>query len=260
MNLIYYTIGGDPSYVAILKLSLDSLWKHCDMHNTHVLVLCSEAFLPHVEPLRGAGVHDIMMVPQGRNAMELSMQKVRIWAYPKLTSYDRVLFLDSDILVQRDIVSDFLETLDDKDRLYVCEEHQDMHWHNTIYFGLRRYTPHELQRFQEASQHVFNCGQFAFCVNPATIEHFRALDDFMWSYSGPFFYEQSFMNDYFNTRLLTNPRLTQYVQMPLLNSCVQHTPDPYLIHFAAPSSSFHQKLAWMVAYLEDQTHLTTTPV
>ena len=256
MNLVYYTIGGDPKYIEMLRLSIESLRLNCDMTHTHVMVMCDEEYAKYVaETVNDV---DIVIVSKSSNAMEISLKKIYIAEYEKLDMYDKVLFLDCDIIVKKDIIKDYVDKLDEigrshdgqgndyKQKLHVCVEQKDVNWHNARMFGFGQYSRAQLVTFRRFQQFVFNCGQFAFLVCDEIRDHFKELVKMVDNHVGPYYYEQSFMNSYFNPRFLTIQSMTPFVQMPLLHTATTWTKDPYIVHYASgPDYTFEFKLKEM---------------
>jgi lipopolysaccharide biosynthesis glycosyltransferase len=253
MNLVYYTVGGDRKYVEMLKLSIESLRTKSNMTNTHVMVMCDKEYVEHLKDVEG--IDDVMIVQKGKNAMEISLQKINIMDYGKIDAYNKVLFLDCDIIVNRDIITNYLDTLDEigktfdaneyRNKLHVCVEHTDVCYHNRPWFGFQNYKKSQLALFHIKRQWVFNCGQFAFFVNDKIKRHFRAVQEMYARHRGPYYYEQSFMNFYFNPRFLTISSLTTFVCMPLYDNVTRNNVNPYLTHYAGGSESFEYKLDCM---------------
>lgn len=253
MNLVYYTVGGNQKYVEMLKLSIDSLRSKSNMINTRVMVMCDKEYVEYLKDIEG--IDDVMTVQKGKNAMEISLQKINIMDYDKIDNYNKVLFLDCDIIVNRDIITDYLDKLEEigktfdandyKNKLHVCVEHENARYHNETWFGFKNYKTSQLALFHIKKQWVFNCGQFAFFVNDKMKKHFKAVQEMYARHKGPYYYEQSFMNTYFNPRFLTISSLTQYVCMPLYNNATIDNVNVYLTHYAGGSQSFEYKLECM---------------
>lgn len=253
MNLVYYTVGGDPKYVEMLKLSIESLRTASNMTNTHVMVMCDENYLDKLNDIKG--VDDFMIVQKGKNAMEISLQKINIMDYNKIDAYKKVLFLDCDIIVNRDIITDYLDKLEEigqsfdandyMNKLHVCVEHTNALYHNEPWFGFKNYKKSQLALFHIKKQWVFNCGQFSFFVNDKMKKYFKDVQEIYARHRGPYYYEQSFMNIYFNPRFLTIPSLTSYVNMPLYNNATISNINVYLTHYAGGVQSFEYKLECM---------------
>ena len=122
-------------------------------------------------------------------------------------------------------------------RLHVCIERLDVTEHNAKWFGFQDYTAGTLAEFARHAVFVFNCGQFAFATNDVMKHHFEnvcsEIAEVRRSGNKNYFYEQSFMNNYFNKRFLTAQTLhtsckVQLPHWPALEgwpTCVLHLAD-----------------------------------
>lgn len=179
------------------------------------------------------------------------MNKLRIFDLPSIQSYDRVFFLDSDIVVHMNLQL-LLNRVVRPGILYVYTENREQRSHTNILYGLQTYTDAELESFRSNSVHVFNAGCFAFLRTDAMKLHFDAILIMIRDHRGPFFYEQSFMNAYFNRNGQTDRTL-------LVDSNYAFPPQegrPYpnhLLHFAGDpgqgKSKYHRMKRYMWAYL-----------
>jgi lipopolysaccharide biosynthesis glycosyltransferase len=243
MNLIYFTIGGHPHYSVLLRACINTLIENTkDMSNTHIMVMCSEEYKKYIQNIKH--INDIWIVPNSKNGIEASMKKVIIFNYPKIKEYSKVFYLDSDIVIVGDIITDIFPLITNPNVLYVYEEHEDAQYHNEKFWGFSSYTNEQISLFHEKKQGVFNCGHFGFLVSNDMIEHFRSVNNLIQEHTlNNYFYEQSFMNYYFNTRFLTTPLLNPYIYIPVhheRNNKVSH-----IIHVANASNTVYEKYKQM---------------
>lgn len=264
-TLVYFTIGGDDDYVSLLKVAVASVRQHGEIE-ADIMVMCEHGYkhnLKHVE-----GIDDVFLlehplqehvepiVVTGRNAragrrhvinppaptpkyMLSSMQKTRIFEYPKIWEYDRALFLDCDIVCMNPLT--FMDYVTE-DKLYVLSDECS---HATRFYSLCQYTKDHLEFFERNNIGTFNCGQFAFKICDAMQKHFEnvcSLIDDTKTYPN-FYYEQSHMNHYFNLNNLTIPLLNEYVSLPYLPSWSDS--NMALVHFAYGNISYKDKLKQM---------------
>jgi lipopolysaccharide biosynthesis glycosyltransferase len=184
------------------------------------------------------------------------MKKILIYEYPLIHNYKNVLYLDSDIVALND-VNKLFSLIDDeniKDILYVFEEHTQVQYHNERFWGLGNYTSQQLQEFDKRKQGVFNCGHWGFCVSPTMLEHFsnvaNMICEYIQSNKTNYFYEQSFMNVYFNTKALTKPVLNGYIFIPYLADKYPFQEDKIiLIHVANALETPREKINAMKTWL-----------
>jgi lipopolysaccharide biosynthesis glycosyltransferase len=127
--------------------------------------------------------------------MDSSMKKLRIFDYD-ISKYKKILFIDSDILVDIDLRRIFFSIVDQK--LYAFAEYKNLGFHSTKYHSLMNYTFKDYAFFKEHKIYPFNCGLFVFLNSDTMKEHFSNVLTMIDDYEGDYWYEQSFMNVYFN--------------------------------------------------------------
>lgn len=246
MNLIYYTVGYSSTYIDLLALSLKSLRK--SGYTGDVAVLCDESFLSRCKATLGS---DILYktFPDSKTPEQASMNKLRIFELPEINSYERVLFLDSDILAHMNADSLF-QKVTRPGKLYVYTETTKQQDHMNLMWGLRSYSPIDLIYFQVNEIYVFNAGCFAFVRDDTMRDHFLSVQYSILQHTGPFFYEQSFMNVYFNRNGETDRSLltdATYAFPPKQGIAYPN----HLVHFAGDPGNGYTKLRRMQIYARD---------
>lgn len=186
------------------------------------------------------------IVESAKTTMEASINKLRVFEYPFVSVYDKVLFLDCDIIVNLDI----MHVLDKKIEtryLYAYKEKDDLKEHLSGFWSLGTYTEKDIEFFKENGIFPFNAGCFMFVNTEIMKGHFRDILDWITSYKGVYFYEQSFMNVYFNTRNLVRYDIIgdeNYVMFP----DVECTYPEKIIHFCGFPGNGENKVNVMSRY------------
>jgi hypothetical protein len=173
-----------------------------------------------------------------------SMLKLRIFEFHDIQRYQSVLFVDCDILFNI-LDVDLLMKLPLKDvtKLHVYAEPNANFKH--LYWSLPNdpFTEEELNSFRRDHIVPFNAGTFLFAPTQALRDEFAQLNAMIANYSGPFFFEQSFVNYWFTRRSLVSYSIT--------DSHVRIFPDTNveyrsLVHFTGAGDTF--KVARMKQY------------
>jgi lipopolysaccharide biosynthesis glycosyltransferase len=194
MNLVYYTLGFDIKYLDLLHVSIKSLRKY--NKDIHILIICDELLVDQcTETLKEFEHIQIVPCTDSVSAMDSSMKKLRLFDYD-ISKYSKVLFIDSDILVDIDLSRIFSNMVDQK--LYAFAEHREFGFHFANYFSLMNYTFEDYSFFKEHKIYPFNCGLFGFLNSDEMKDHFARILSMIDNYEGEYYYEQSFMNVYFN--------------------------------------------------------------
>lgn len=249
MNLVYFTVGGQPGYVSLLSHAIHTLRSTSPLPNTKVMVMCDASYRKYVEPVDG--IDDIMVSRPNKDHIQTSMRKVEIFSYHNIDAYDKVLFLDCDLVVLEDMEAEVFPLITSKEKLHVVKESNNTRYHLQKYHGFSDYTDQEIALFKERQQHVFNCGHFGFRVSEVMKRHFANVRTMIRHWKSDYFYEQSFMNKYFNSNFLTIENLHKCIEIH--GNALEDEPIPSrkcIIHFASGSPLYQAKLNLMKAVSE----------
>jgi lipopolysaccharide biosynthesis glycosyltransferase len=123
MNLIFTSLFYQESYLKLLELLIKSIaeWGKVDSNTTHILIMTSADFKPKIETL--VAPYNLIVKYQLFNInsiMEASMCRLNIFDYEHLNEYDNLLYLDADILINKDLNIIFNYPIQNK--LYALEE------------------------------------------------------------------------------------------------------------------------------------------
>jgi lipopolysaccharide biosynthesis glycosyltransferase len=239
--LAYYTIGFQPSYITILEYSIKSLRKYNP--DIDIIILCDTQFkniIAQIFPYAR-----ICERPNSRTPEAASMQKLSIFD-EDISGYDSVIFIDSDILVGIPLAP-LLSQVTNENQLYAFAEMEEQSAHTDIMWSLANYSSEQLAFFQENNIRVINAGLFAFKPTNIMKTHFDNINEMIAGHKGKFFYEQSFMNVYFNTRNIVNYSVfaRENYSMPVTLS----TPPTMILHFCGGPGFAMSKINRMRSYI-----------
>ena len=242
-DLVYYTIGFSQSYIEVIKLSIYTLRK--SGWTGDVALICDNSLLAQCKEAIGPDVM-YLSIADSKTPEQASTNKLRIFDFPEVSSYDRILFLDGDIIVHMDVNALF-SRITRNDVLYVSTETTNYSDHTFIYWSLESYTAEELRYLSDNSIHVFNAGTFAFVRTQEMKTHFKNIVNMISAHSGRFFYEQSFMNVYFNKNNKTDR--TVFSPERYTFSHGEKNDTGKIIHFAGNPGNGTTKYAEMMSYI-----------
>jgi len=242
MNLVYFVIGSEPKYSQLLEYCINTIRCYPENDNYDIMVMCDAEYSQNIKhlPVR------IHITESNVTAMQASMRKVEIFK-ADIEKYDKILYLDSDIVISGSLGSIF-DCVEDPSKLYVKKEgsHTDIYWSRAD----APYDTATLNRFKDHGISSFNCGQFAFKKSPEMHQHFENVLQEIKAVFNPavHFYEQVFMNNYFCTgeHLLYNLDTKCHI----FNSAEQtHDFTGSIInHFANASCHWSKKLVHMANF------------
>lgn len=203
-NLIYFTFFGDKRYIKLLDLLLQGLKKQ-KYQNFDLLFISDKKTANQIKKLKNLEGYsvDYFTMPTTKDPVEASMRKLKIFNYKNIDNYKNILFLDLDILVIGDLSKVFEErTLPNV--FYGSAEKFTHELHKAIFYRLVEYSKNELERFAKNDIFAFNAGQFFFKNTSTMRKHFENLNKLIDVWEGEYFFEQGFLNCYFNVLALSN--------------------------------------------------------
>jgi hypothetical protein len=243
-SIVYYTIGCNRGYIEMVELSIQSLRK---VYSGEIGIVCDESMISECKE-KMPDVH-YWSVPDSRTGQAASMNKLRVFDFIEVDAYDAVMYLDTDILAVNPIDS-YFEKITEDDMLYVYTETNNQERHKHLNWSLQTYTEEDYAFFRKENILPFNAGTFGFRPTQSMKDQFQAVRDMVANHTGPYFYEQSFLNVYFNLRNKTVRSVftpDNYIFFP-------QTGTPYktarLLHFADASQSAARKCNRMRNHLD----------
>lgn len=120
-NLVYASVFFNTGYFELLRLLMQSIKFFSKTDNIDFLVMTSPEFVPHINALSATLKIPINIhLLQVSSAHEASCARLHIFNYEHIASYEKILYIDTDIIVQNDIQSLFAIDLENK--LYALQE------------------------------------------------------------------------------------------------------------------------------------------
>lgn len=250
-NLIYFSVYFDEGYVELINNNLLSILKYSTI-NFDVLIITDEItqnlinqqpFVKQIKPK-----YHITSTPL--DGVEASKNKILIYDYIDIDTYDKILFLDCDIVAMGDIASIF-SICDDNEKLYtVTGKNVTFNHHRIFFHGFDVVKQDFILEMTEATQYPFNAGQFIFRNCTKMRKHFSNLKWFMREWPGKYFFEQAFMCYYFCKAKITSNIINN--KIALMSTVFNNTCDlqnKILIHFTAPPLNAYKKINFIKDFL-----------
>lgn len=209
-NLVYFTLNYNLDYIFLFLYCLRSLAKFKNTSDYDMLIICPEQYEQIIKEVIAA--HNIDMsctnlyfhhVPVSTDGVEASMNKLKVYGWAEINNYGKVLFLDVDILFNRPVCDLFKLQLT-PGVLHATIHATHDHLHTTPYHRIKEYSQLEMHTFKYKGIYAFNAGQFMFMNSPRMLAHFYNIDWLSRAWPDNYFFEQSFMNHYFNTNLISD--------------------------------------------------------
>jgi hypothetical protein len=235
-NLLYYSVYFDGGYVELMNNSLMSILKHASVefdvmiitdHTTQELIL--------QQPFTKLVCSKFLITPTPKDGVAASMNKTLIYDFHNIDQYDKILFLDCDVVAVGDIARVF-DVCEDHNQLYTARgRNMSFGSHRSIHHGFDVVKQSFINEMMDAKQYPFNAGQFMFRNSSSMRQHFSNLNWFMQAWPGDYFFEQAFMCYYFCKAKITNDALNS--KLALISTVVENAYElqgKILLHFTAP--------------------------
>jgi len=149
MNLIYVCVFHKESYVNLLELLMNSISVKSNIQkNTDILIVTSSEFQPIVASKMSAfdlPIHYYIL--NLHTLFEAGCARLNIFQYEHVNKYDRILYLDTDILINGDLTILFNRDIS-SDMIYALEEgtlhckKYGTHW-GSQFFDLTKVDPQQ---------------------------------------------------------------------------------------------------------------------
>jgi len=264
-NLIYMCLFVNADYVNLLELLLRSmkLYGHINLETTDILVLTDEGLWPRIEKIGcDLGFPLKVFFLTINTKWEASCARIEIFKYEDIDMYDKILYLDTDILINRDINTIF--ALDIRaDKLHAKEEGQlgSVWWGGQFFnFAHRRTLP-------SWSQTKINEWTMAFCAGVLFFRNssdmkmlFSIIGDHINTYihvdknpppefwDQPFIVYNSVIHDAYDNKVLHDHVV----------NCEYNIKDNYIVyHFPVGPGHYEAKMGSMTAFaLKQITYYT----
>ena len=142
MNLIYICVFYQETYIDLLKLLIQSISiKGCiNKDTTHILIITSPNFLQKIQTV----VKDFILpikyfILDLTTLMEASCCKLNIFDYEEINLYNKIIYLDTDVLINNDL--NLLFNIDiENNKLYALEEETiNGPNHGSMFFDFSKY-------------------------------------------------------------------------------------------------------------------------
>ncbi len=127
MNLIYSCVFFQESYINLIELLLKSyiLYGNAD-NNIKYMIICDLNFKEKINHIfKSLNINGDIWCLDLKTKFEAGYSRLHIFDYPEINNYEKILYLDCDILFTNDISNIFDINIDEK--MYVLEEGNTNH-------------------------------------------------------------------------------------------------------------------------------------
>lgn len=242
-SLIVLSVFLKKEYVELAYLLLNSLYKYGDLDDsTDILIYTSTEFMDQMRPnIKGAPIFKINDNIQ--TVVAASAARLDIFDFPDVLNYEKILYLDTDILVIRPLKPIF--DLATEDRLYALEEGSLDLVVPYDYWGKDLFAPGEVAALEDKTG--FSAGVLLFKNTDTIRALFQRIKAHIASTPGVGFFEQAHM--VYNTiksGLKENQAMKPHV---VINETSMKTTKT-ILHFAGSPGDHQSKQTKMSKFIE----------
>lgn len=243
-NLVYYCVGKENVYFEMLKFSIFTLKnKNSEID---ILIITNDENVQIENKIKNVEYFYV-------NEPNPKKLKTKIFQYPNLKKYSKIIYLDCDIVVNT-LMYRLFDLIVDKNKLYVPAEQYTPESHNLEHFGLGNYTQEELDFFAEKEIYPFNSGTFGFFNNSLMKKRFEIVEKLIEENSkNSKFTDQPSMNMFFCQNLLTDYNVFKHGENYFFVDWNDDDIDyselfDGIYHFYSYSGSIYNKLKKMIIF------------
>lgn len=249
MYLLYTLVNfRSKYYMAIFKVFLQALIAFSDVTKFELCIVCDDKTHPIIEKLKEINRFphvSYIRVPVDKTLHSALFRKFDVFQHPNYMSFEKILFLDCDIIVQDNIIKLFQSVKTRPNKLYVPQE-------GTVdgkYWNINAYLPQNIDHMKKQHIQSFNAGTFLFTPTETMRDHFIKAKEFGMEYKGKHFYDQSIFNYYFNRLRIAS--ISSYItkKLVMFPDTNHYYPDKMLMHISG-IGRYKEKGPVMKKYLE----------
>jgi lipopolysaccharide biosynthesis glycosyltransferase len=262
-NLVYFTLNYNIEYIDLFLYCLKSIVNKDEPDAFDLLVICPPVFEKIINELiydRNIDLKGFNLlfhnVDEAKDGVEASMNKLKIYQFKNIIEYGKILFLDVDIMAKEPISELFKLELD-PNIFYSAIHSASDHLHNTKFHKLVDYDLVKMNEFRDKRIYAFNAGQFMFINSMKMMHHMYNVDWLTRSWPGEYFFEQSFLNHYFNWYCISDVHLLElhvkFVAVHLWDRGNLSRPgfSYSIIHFAGHACDAGKKIEYIKEFHPD---------
>jgi hypothetical protein len=255
-NLIYICFTGKP-YLELGKLLIRSIDTFLSRDDVDILIVTS----PETMILYKNWLYNEWK-PRNKNInflYSITNEPFHLYRFilnDIFKSYNKILYLDTDILIASKSINNLFDENLDKNTLYVIQESKNHNGYEHS-FQDKKYTTSQQLELQQRNIYPFNNGQFMFRYSPEMKNHFDNIINIIKSRPYDLFIDQQTMNVYFNNNFLSKPgTIDKYTKLfakdHILENYKNITESKYkcIMHFCGDIHNGEKKEDHMLQFLK----------
>jgi len=245
-NLLYFCVFYNNNYFKLLNLLLTSLRFFSKIDSFDILILTSENMRSEVEELsKKLKINIKIQIFDFKTIFQAACARLFIFDYPEIYNYEKILYIDTDIIIKKDLSIIFDLQIDNL--LYALEQGTI----NSLNFGKQFFN------FDKINPNTtgINSGTLLFknCLKirnlfSRMIGHINAYTDS--KVTTPYTMDQPFINYHaISSEMYNNKLLNPYISLYEDTDTVTNYDTSIICHFSYPIGNFNHKFDRMKTFL-----------
>lgn len=251
MKYLLYTLVNFRSqpYVAMFKQFLRALIAFSDLSKFDLAIITDEPTLQSIKKLPelfSFSSTSYVIVQENASLETALFRKFDITKHPNYMDYEKILYLDCDIIVQDDIIKLFQAVKVKSNKLFVAQEGDLAEY----YWRINAMKNSNIQKMKSEGLQSFNSGTFLFKPTQTMRDHFENAKRFGLTYmkTHTFFYDQPIFNYYFNKNRIAHISSFLTKKLQMFPDTTKYYPEKTLMHISG-IGRYKQKALIMKTYL-----------
>jgi lipopolysaccharide biosynthesis glycosyltransferase len=243
MNCVFVCVFTQTQFLDMLYLLLESIQKYGKLDdNTHILIYTSTLFMNMIKSHSLYNNNIKFEVNDTMNTIEKACRaRLDLFKLDLIKNYDKVLYLDTDILIKGDL--NIVFNICEEDLLYVLEEGAIDS--TTDFWGYSLFTNAERNNYSDKSAFTSGIMLFKNCSKIRALfeqinECINTLKRAFVCHDQPYIVYNAFKYHIYNNKILKD-----YV----VNNDHNINSDKIIHHFPGGPGSYHHKLHYMNAFI-----------
>lgn len=246
-KLIYFTIGNNKQYISLLDFCVKSL--HKVNYDGDYLIICNDDYEKSILEVINFKDNKVYFFETSNNDLKLSSaNKLKIYNYPLIEKYDKILYCDADMLWIKH-PNDFFDVCNEN-KIYIANEGNGLMTHS--FYGGGHFSDTESEKI--IKNNIFGCNAGLFIFNKNMINDFMKIDEYYQENQNLMgsCLEQPYINAYLFRTEKYDTSITNKILQNSYNEPPQDLRDISVIHFLGVPGNFTAKYNSMKRFYENR--------
>ncbi len=200
--LVYTVANYSELQLPILKLMLESLYKHTQYWKFDIMIVSNKGFIKKIKKTHFLKKMNVFCVEYKRHYALEDERYMRFTVFEDIPGiaarYETALYLDADCIIEKDIVKHIFEVLNPVPGILYPSPDGNFDAHDGYFTGLQDYTEENKRSLREKRVLPFSTGVMVFKPCDVMFTEFTKMKKMGSMIKKHHFYEQAVANKYFN--------------------------------------------------------------